>query len=171
MNLEQITGIKPAKIQSNQFKALFEPIIEDTNSFYESREVFNNSEFDYKIVIEVNDCYDFDNSIEDSDQKYLVSVDVVKTSKYLPKKELKAVASCCCIPLKDITCWDIATYGLRANLTNFTIESENLDNSLNYIANCLSVYTGLFGFYMDRYQNQIGNTGWDFLDGDIGFKS
>jgi len=28
---------------------------------------------------------------------------------------------------------------------------------------------GLFGFYMDRAQNRMGNTGWDFIKGDIGF--
>jgi len=28
----------------------------------------------------------------------------------------------------------------------------------------------MFGFYMDRVQNRIGNTGWDFIKGDIGFK-
>jgi hypothetical protein len=29
----------------------------------------------------------------------------------------------------------------------------------------------LFGFYMDRACNAIGNSGWDFIRGDIGFKS
>lgn len=28
----------------------------------------------------------------------------------------------------------------------------------------------LFGFYMDRAQNAIGNTGWDWIRGDIGVK-
>jgi hypothetical protein len=29
----------------------------------------------------------------------------------------------------------------------------------------------LFGFYMDRQLNAIGNTGWDFIKGEIGFNN
>jgi hypothetical protein len=58
--------------------------------------------------------------------------------------------------------------------TGAVLFSDNGDNAreLFKIAReeCEKITT-LFGFYMDRQLNMIGNSGWDFIKGEIGFKN
>lgn len=163
-NLIEITGVKPSVIKEGEFEKLFDESIEN---YYESKETFNNGEFSYKLFIEVVNCADFDNEVENSNESFLVSLSVVKTKKHLSKKNLESIMQCCGITRKEVSTYDIATYGLQAGLTSF--RTKDLKTSLNFLANISNVYTGMLGFFLDRPQNRIGNTGWDFLDGKIGF--
>ena len=63
----------------------------------------------------------------------------------------------------------LVSYGTYARLHNGT--GNNLSKLLKEARQQLSPMSGLFGFYMDRQQNAIGSTGWDFIKGEIGFKS
>lgn len=60
---------------------------------------------------------------------------------------------------------DIQAYGISANLWQ---EAGNGKAKLITAAKeqC-QIIPSLFGFYMDRYQNRMGATGWDFIKGSI----
>ena len=60
--------------------------------------------------------------------------------------------------------YDILVYGFKITLHNETTEDLNkvdyLIKSAVAVSPCVS---GLIGFDLDKMQNRIGNTGWDFL--------
>jgi hypothetical protein len=60
-------------------------------------------------------------------------------------------------------------YGTTATL--FGKQGNNLNLLLKEANKELQLIHMLFGFYMDKAENRIGNTGWDFISGNIGFKS
>ena len=58
-------------------------------------------------------------------------------------------------------------YGVFACLKS--VSGNNLATCLKAIRHEAKCADMLFGFYMDRTENAIGNTGWDFIAGNIGF--
>lgn len=61
--------------------------------------------------------------------------------------------------------WLLAEYGLAANL--FEKLGNNKRQLLKEAKQEGLQASVLFGFYVDRQQNAIGATGWDFMRGDI----
>ena len=58
-------------------------------------------------------------------------------------------------------------YGVFATLWhNNGDNQEELENEAKEQLKIISI---MFGFYMDRPENMIGNDGWDFIRGQIGF--
>lgn len=61
----------------------------------------------------------------------------------------------------------LVSYGIYAPLSDFwSDEPEPAVKAAKLEAQGIR---SLFGFYMDRVCNRIGNTGWDFISGNIGF--
>jgi len=61
------------------------------------------------------------------------------------------------------------------NDQNFINEDEDDDEAYDWVksrleAKAAQVY-GLLGFYLDQQMNALGNTGWDFIEGNIGFNN
>lgn len=44
------------------------------------------------------------------------------------------------------------------------LETETVKHTVHSAVAVLSAYGGMCGFYLDRYQNRIGSTGWDYLN-------
>lgn len=63
----------------------------------------------------------------------------------------------------------LAEYGIRAVL--WQRQGSNLRGLLKDARKELGLVEMLFGFYMDKPMNRIGNSGWDFIRGEIGFKT
>ena len=42
-------------------------------------------------------------------------------------------------------------------------EDERVKEMRETVANCLCAFDGLRGFYLDKYQNRLGTTGWDMI--------
>lgn len=59
----------------------------------------------------------------------------------------------------------IAEYGVRAVLWHG--EGNNANKLLKQARYEVKLADFLFGFYMDRYQNRIGATGWDVVKGNL----
>jgi hypothetical protein len=59
-------------------------------------------------------------------------------------------------------------YGNSATL--WQEQGNNLAKLMRAARAELPKITMMSGFYLDRAQNAIGNSGWDFVKGDIGFK-
>ena len=134
-----------------------------TSDAMESEKTFNNREFDYKMVIQFTDM---DEATGDTSKgKWMATLSAVKTPKHLTKEQLESTAQLCGIPLADVTCFDIASYGICANIK--TMMGNNKSRILSTLKKEADIANLLFGFYMDRPLNAIGSTGWDFLNGDV----
>jgi len=59
-------------------------------------------------------------------------------------------------------------YGLGAVL--FSDSGDNAEELFKIARKECEKIELIFGFYMDKQLNMIGNTGWDFIKGEIGFK-
>lgn len=130
------------------------------NTFYESP-VFNNGEFDYKILIEV---INLDEAI--GELGYGVICGVSKLPAFLPVEKVKDIKETFCI--EEITVSEIFEYGVYAKLGDaHALNMEELEKAIAKFDKQVPLYNSLFGFYMDKYQNRLGNTGWDFLNGKV----
>jgi hypothetical protein len=65
-------------------------------------------------------------------------------------------------------CRTLADYGLKAVL--WQRQGGNMRKLLWEARREALLIQSLFGFYMDKQMNAIGNDGWDFIRGQIGFK-
>lgn len=146
-------------------------------AYYVSKQTFNHVEdglnFRYKYVIEVVDLREFC-----SENKVTVNLMIVPTLQSLSEKNRNSI-------LRDfggdVSTYDIARYGLKVALggEEFDIDDEDSDwedreeirECLNGIANIFETINGMRGFWLDRIQNGIGNTGWDFLNDYINDQS
>jgi len=63
--------------------------------------------------------------------------------------------------------WQLAEYGIAATLWQSDGNNERV--LWKAARDELRKINMLFGFYLDKQQNAIGNSGWDFLRGEIGF--
>ena len=150
-------------------------------AYYVSKQTFNHVEdglsFRYKYVIEVMDFREFCD-----EDKVTVNLMIVPTLQSLSEKNRKSVVDQFGddIPTFDIT-EDIARYGLQVALggEEFEVDDEDSDwedreeirECLNGIANIFETINSMRGFWLDRIQNGIGNTGWDFLNDYINDQS
>lgn len=129
-------------------------------------EVLNNSEFDYRIYVNIIDL-----NQATGDKGYIVWVNVAKTVNEINKNKLNEIAETFCIEPHEVRDENVCEYGLCAKIDEFG-EVINTKKQAIKIANDFikkaDVYKTLIGFYLDKMQNRIGNTGWDFLDGKIG---
>lgn len=143
--------------------------IETSEENLETKETFNNGDFDYKMVVDV---VNMEEACGDTSKgNWMVNLSVAKTPNALKKnkktkEKLNDIANCFSMKVSELTCSDIASYGLR--VTTKTIMGNNLEKMIKKVKKEAELVNMLFGFYMDKRQNAIGNTGWDFLDGNIG---
>ena len=133
---------------------------------------FNNGEFDYYLVIDFINMHDATGDTEQD--KYQIIIGAVKPKH--SKEKMKDVLSA--FGLEDENPDDLTElqkvmyvyeYGLSASLYN--ISGNNAEKLLKEARKELQNIPSFFGFYMDKQMNAIGNTGWDFIDGNIGFKT
>ena len=139
-------------------------------------EKFNNGDFDYYLIVNFINMEDATGE-EDLENKYVVEIQSVAPSE-VSKEDMKSALSSMGIDDKDEIkkvmknkkqlAGLLAEYGLNA--TVYSAEGNNANELMKEAKNQIPVITGMFGFYMDRPMNRLGNTGWDFIKGDIGFK-
>ena len=131
-------------------------------------EVLNNGDFDYRIYIESLDLEEYT-----GDVGFTLNVKVAKTLNFITDEQKLNIADTHCLEVTQITDANILEYGLCASIDGvkdiIPTETEAIE-LINQFIKDADKYSGLIGFYLDRQQNRIGNDGWDFLDGNIGFK-
>ena len=133
----------------------------------------NNGDWDYWLVIETIDFMEATGELYNG-QKYNVSVKAV-SPQAAGLENLKRAFDCygidpaseqAKIELVQVEC--LESYGISAQLESYN--GNNLQKLLAQARKFASVECQfLFGFIMDRPENRIGNTGWDFISGKIGF--
>ena len=134
----------------------------------------NNGEFDYYLIIDfMNMEYMTGEKKDEIGYKYMVSIQAVKPKH--SEEKLKEVIKCFGYEDEKLSDFNeialvemICDYGLMATLWNKT--GNNAHELIKEAQKQLEMIESIFGFFMDTPQNYIGNTGWDFIDGRIGFE-
>jgi hypothetical protein len=135
----------------------------------------NNSEFDYWLILEVINLKEACG--EDEPLTYNVSVSAIAPSQLSNKTITSAIESC---GWNDITTKEelIKKYSYSALIeviSDYMGGAVIFDTSGNNLSKLLkeahkeAYLMGyfLFGFAMDKNQNQIGSSGWDILQGNL----
>lgn len=151
-------------------------------AYYVSKQTFNHVEdglsFRYKYMIEVVDFREFCD-----ENKITVNLFIVPTLWSLSQNKRDNVLSDfgSDIPKSDLTP-DILRTGYGVSLGGEVFEVGDYDDDpdwesrddirdcLNVVANVFETINAMRGFWLDRVQNRIGNTGWDFLNDYINDK-
>jgi hypothetical protein len=124
----------------------------------------NNGDFDYWLVIDVINMYDV--LIDEDQDKYFVSIQAVSPESVGDEKLNHVLRN---MAINDN--WDkdlvqveaLSEYGIYAVLWKKSGNNINqLIKAAHYEANLIEM---LFGFYMDRRENRIGQTGWGLIRG------
>lgn len=124
--------------------------------------------FKFKITISVIDLDEATSELTG----YGIYVNAVKTLKHQTTETIQAIAKANSFEdIKSVTVFDVSEYGLCAQFDSFHITKEQLQNKLLEIDNMIPIYGGMCGFYFDKPLNRLGNTGWDFINGNIGFSN
>lgn len=142
---------------------------------YLSKETYNQDEddpeynFNYKYFI-VKDLVDYDG--DNDGKKVWISIEIIPTIDSIHPDKLKEMAESSGIQPEDITYEDIhfdADGSVCLSYDKVPIESYDdwedpeVEEKLKVAANCVSTINSLRGFYLDKPQNLIGLTGWDYL--------
>ncbi len=126
----------------------------------------NNGDFDYWLVMVVDNMNEIDNN---PPYKYLLSLNAVSPFEAGDGKIRDALESLGLEHETNLTDYmkveALIEYGISATL--WSDGGNNLRELLKEAHKQASLSESLFGFYMDKRENMIGSTGWDFIKGDI----
>ena len=136
-----------------------------------SEKSYNHGDFDFWYVIEVAPIESVRQQKEIG-AKYNVSLSIVAPSEASQSAKRDALRSCGIketeISSQKMLVEIFHTYGLKANI--FDSYGNNLKKLIREAhKEADTSISFLFGFQMDKRQNALGATGWDFLKGDWGF--
>jgi len=131
---------------------------------------FNNGDFDYWLVLRIEDLYECMGESE-APAHYSAEILVVSPDEAGTEKVQSALR---CIGLEDVDLDKftpehkvdaLVTYGVHAPVWGKT--GNNRRKLVREMRNQAEGVTSLFGFYMDTPVNRIGSTGWDFVKGNV----
>jgi len=129
---------------------------DEDNAFFISKAEYEHDEegfkFKYRYCIEVNWV---------DENEYLYSLMLVPTCESVNKEKQESVLSSGgCDEI-----YDVCSYGCNVSMCSACEKSETWDEGIvTKMMSIVEVINSLRGFYLDRYVNRIGNTGWDMLD-------
>jgi len=132
----------------------------------------NNGDFNYWLVVELINIH---KAIDEKRPvKYILNISVVSPSE--ASNHLDSVIESYGYrnkPKLNYTNEEkvklLHSYGIQAPISG--IEGNNFHKMWKQVHEELNKIKILFDFFMDKQLNCIGNTGWDFVKGEIGFKS
>lgn len=147
------------------FENEFETIYDDCSSFHQSKEVFEHDadgdlRFKYRLCVNVVDLEEYD---ETAAGNALVELQLVPTFESLHETKRTSVLDCCGMEAGECGCYDVSQCGCEVTLASCECAMEEVPAKLEAIANTYRTVNSLRGFYLDKYVNRIGTTGWDLL--------
>lgn len=126
-----------------------------------------NKEVELYLFIEDLDMSEYDTTITD----HVISIGVIPSFDSLSEKNKESILSEFMpedrermLEDKESLLFDIFLYGYHIALRSETVKQEDAEKTVKSAIAVRSAVSGLIGFELDRYYNQMGNTGWDFLD-------
>lgn len=139
---------------------LFDAIsVDEDGALYESKETYTHKEdgltFDYKYLIQGIWC----------EGSIYYGLYLVPLANSLHKDKRASVARFCGLDESEITPFDVLSYGCGVLMGMESVKSDVIEDVyLNEIATATECVDSLRGFYLDRYQDKMGATGWDYLE-------
>lgn len=136
---------------------------------------FNNGDWDYWMVMEVMNWNDVDSSAVNELGQYNVTLSVVSPQAAGKENIAKAMDACGLTEdslegrkgsMMQMVVECLHSYGIKTTL--FEESGSNLTKLMKDARAEANKINMLFGFYMDKQQNAIGDSGWDFVAGNIG---
>lgn len=149
------------------------------DTLYITKKTYHHEEdglvFDYKYILSAIPTEIFTNG------SLCYNLEVVPMPNSLHQKHLEDVLDMDGYTIDDVDLTDtnqvnfllnsIYQYGLSVNVGNEVVKGEHdMDAIANKCANIIPTIQILFGFYMDRKWNMIGNDGWDIIQDAINNK-
>lgn len=133
--------------------------VDEEEVVYESKKTYAHEEegltFDYKYLIRGVWC----------DGSIYYGLYLVPLANSLHKDKRASVACFCGLEESEITPYDIFSYGCAVLMGTENVNSDVIEDVyINEIATITGSIDRLRGFYLDKYQNRIGSTGWDYLE-------
>ena len=124
---------------------------------------------EFKLVVQADDLYGLcgDKSCKG---KVEVELFLVPLAKCCNEATLKKANSDEGRPTDE---QDLFDYGCRVLMGRMSLdgiedeeplETEKVKHTVHSSVAVFSAFGGMCGFYLDRYQNRIGSTGWDYLE-------
>lgn len=155
-----IFGITTEDIKN--YEDLFDVILDDSESFLAvSKETFkhdeeeNNRAFEYKYIIEAVYC----------EGSWFYSLEFVINPKDMHESIRAKICDSCDVDDENVAFENAHYYGCTIPMGTERVDGEELSyDVINGIASVFEIIDRLRGFYLDKYQNRIGNTGWDYID-------
>ena len=160
--METIFGISFNAKQDFDISSVFEQASsfedgEEENVFV-SKKIYDHDDdpdikFKYQYAItcwvspENNECY------------YQVRIVPTFDSLHQSRKD-KVVDFCGC---EQVSISDMIGYGMSVLMDSTSSENGYDQKVVDNIAQVIDIIDSLFGFYLDKYQNRIGTTGWDMM--------
>ena len=124
-----------------------------------------NKEVELYLYIEDLDMAEFDTVTD-----HIVSIGVIPSFDSLSEKNKENILEQfmpedreSMLEDKEGLLFDIFLYGMHVSLKAETVNESEAEHKVKSAIACRHAVSGLIGFNLDRYQNRIGNTGWDFL--------
>ena len=168
-------------------------ISQDDFETFKITKMFNNGDWNYFLIIHIMDFLEMsgDYGMDKEGNKYRYCAEISAVSREAAKdkwsdfarqyedlkkfssfEELLAAKVKYCDTSKSwneqtIAC-ELCQYGLAATLWQFvSMNKRTVSTEANKMLPQINM---LFGFFMDKPINLIGDTGWDFIAGNIGLK-
>lgn len=160
--METIFGIRFNAKQDFDINNEFEQVssIEDgeEENVFVSKKIYDHDDdpdikFKYQYVItcwvspENNECY------------YQLRIVPTFDSLHQSRKD-KVVDFCGC---EQVSISDMIGYGMSVLMDSTSSENGYGQKIADNIAQVIDTIDSFFGFYLDKYQNRIGTTGWDMM--------
>jgi len=127
----------------------------------------NNGDFDYWLVLDFINMHEATGD-EETD-KYNITILAVSPELNVQKADHILMVDYNLpddLPITDkMRVEALAGHGIAAHLKGFS--GNNYTKLMKEARREVQVIPFLFGFYMDRPENRIGSTGWDFIRGDV----
>ena len=124
-----------------------------------------NKEVELYLYIE-----DLDMSEYDTTTDHVISIGVIPSFDSLSEKNKETILDQFMpedrermLEDKEMLLYNIFTYGMHVSLKAETVKESEAEHKVQSAIAVRHAVSGLIGFDLDRYQNRIGNTGWDFL--------
>ena len=136
-----------------------------------SEKTFTQSDWPFKALIDVCNLQE---SGMDNMPMYQVSLSAISIDAAGPEELKHAMTSQSMPELFNENASDSLKYEALANYgifsTLWTGTGNNIKQLMREAHEQAAILCGMFfGFAMDRVQNGLGNTGWDFISGQIGY--
>ena len=124
-----------------------------------------NKEVELYLYIE-----DLDMSEYDTTTDHVISIGVIPSFDSLSEKNKETILDqfmpedrANMLEDKESLLFDIFLYGMHVALRTESVDESEAEHKVESAIAVRHAVSGLIGFELDRYQNRIGNTGWDFL--------